>query len=88
MAESTSPRATELLIEHLRRVLIHELSTTRVEAWLGKHGVVEHDVQEIAEIAVRALWPLVASKEAAESIQALHRAGELVPPVHLDPNDW
>ena len=50
--EGHETQARDLLVEHARRALIHELGTARVEAWLGKDGLHRHDVAELASIVV------------------------------------
>jgi hypothetical protein len=47
----------EVLGEHVRRALVHELGTTSVEAWLGKDGEFRHDVADLARITMEELAP-------------------------------
>jgi hypothetical protein len=77
----------EVLVEHVRRALVHELGTTSVEAWLGKDGAFRHDVADLARIAVDALAPVLDDAAAARVLQ-LHADGILAPPLHPDPDDW
>ena len=42
--EGDETLARGVLTEHARRALIHELGTVRVDAWLGKDGLHQHDV--------------------------------------------
>ena len=60
----------------------------RVEAWLGKDGLHQHDVAELADIVVASLWPVLGDRDLVDRIVARHRAGDLAPPIDLDPNDW
>jgi hypothetical protein len=78
----------ELLVEHARRALIHEIGAKRVEVWLGKSGVTYQTCEELAEIVVNSLWPMFESQQTKELILSLHQAGTLAPPLKLDPNEW
>jgi hypothetical protein len=77
----------EVLVEHVRRALVHELGTTTVEAWLGKDGAFRHVGADLARITVEALAPEVNDIVAARIVQ-LHANGVLAPPLQLDPDDW
>ena len=86
--EGHETQARDLLVEHARRALIHELGTARVEAWLGKDGLHQHDVVELAGIVVESLWPVLGDRDLVDRIITRHHARDLAAPIELDPNDW
>jgi hypothetical protein len=88
MADGMPNDWADVLIEHARRALGHELGAQRVDVWLGKDGVTQHDVVDLATIVVRSLEPVFASDSVAALVDRLHREGVLAPPIELDPNDW
>lgn len=76
----------EVLVEHVRRALVHELGTATVEAWLGKDGAFRHDVADLARITGPSpRWSIDA---VAARVLQLHADGVLAPPLQLDPDDW
>jgi hypothetical protein len=77
-----------VLVEYVRRALIHELGTRRVDVWLGKDGLVQHDVDELASIALDALAPIL-EDSTVRTVVAQHRAaGTFASPTPIDCNDW
>ncbi|HYZ99182.1 MAG TPA: hypothetical protein VE575_10565 [Acidimicrobiales bacterium] len=82
-----APPHVDVLVEHVRRALVHELGTRSVETWLGKDGAFRHDVADLARIAVDALTPVI-DDGLAERVLQLHSDGILAPPLRIDPNDW
>ena len=86
--EGDETLARGVLTEHARRALIHELGTVRVDAWLGKDGLHQHDVARLADVVVASLWPVLGDRDLVDRIVARHRSGDLAPPIELDPNDW
>jgi hypothetical protein len=83
-----SRAAEDVLVEHVRRTLIHELGAKSVDVWRGRDGPFSHDVREIALTVVRALRPVVINPAVAERVRALQSQGVLPPPLLVDPNDW
>jgi hypothetical protein len=76
-----------LLVEQARRALVHELGAAKVDVWLGKDGLVQHDVAELAAIAIGALQPLLTPAEAAALADRCRQSGLHELP-RRDPNDW
>lgn len=80
--------ATDVVVEHLRRRLVHETGVTQIEAWRGKDGVVKHDVADLVRALADALAPMLTGAAVQSRILDLHDAGVLAPPLELDPHDW
>lgn len=78
----------DLLVEHARRALIHEIGAKQVEVWLGKSGVTYQSCEDLAAIVVKSLWLLFETQQARDLTLSLHQNGTLAPPLKLDPNDW
>ena len=81
-------RSRALLVEHVRRALVHHLGARQVDVWLGKDGVHEHSMTELAEIAVDALDAVLAVPDVPARVERMHTAGDLAPPIDVDPHDW
>lgn len=78
-----------LLREHLRLALIHEYQVTRFEVWRGKSGLYHYDVEEVADVVIEALRPLLDDENLVQRAESLHQSGSFAPvPPPLDPNDW
>ncbi len=88
MADGADEGHIAVLVEHARRALIHELGARKVDVWLGKDGLVQHDVKLIAAIVIDALRPVLGGDEAMALTTRLHDQGVLAPPLAIDPNDW
>jgi hypothetical protein len=87
MADGLRDARDEVLIEHARRAFGNELGAQSVDVWLGKDGVTQHDVKDLATIVVHSLEPILASRAVVALVDRLHREGLLAPPVELDPNE-
>jgi hypothetical protein len=70
----------DLLVEHARRALIHEIGAKQVEVWLGKSGVTYQSCEDLAAIVVKSLWPLFETQQSRDLILSLHQNGTLAPP--------
>jgi hypothetical protein len=74
-----------LLVEAVRRTLIHEFGAARFDAWLGDDVVHAHTAAELAAAAVRALRPVLDLSDVERLARRLHDEGTFVP--ELVPNE-
>jgi hypothetical protein len=77
-----------VLVEHVRRELVRDLGANRVDVWLGKDGLVQRDVEELASVTVRSLALLLDQQDVREIVADLVREGAFTPPAPLAPHDW
>lgn len=88
MVEGGADGHLDVLVEHARRALVRHIGATKVDVWLGKDGLVHHDVADLAVVVVDALRPVLTTPEARRCTTSLHADGVIAGPLTDHPNDW